>query len=127
MASRVLEVTPDVRLVRKQFQLKQDSFTTLSEMKSTAFLVAFCFLILETQGATKVAPDHFFKMSAAQICKPYFLKCKQIKDISKCFQDVYYKCIPQYRNLLLSMERCATDASSDFQAVMSCLDDSAQA
>ncbi|KAK2551108.1 hypothetical protein P5673_028034 [Acropora cervicornis] len=52
--------------IRKQFQLKQDSFTTLSEMKSTAFLVAFCFLILETQGATKVAPDHFFKMSAAQ-------------------------------------------------------------
>lgn len=96
-------------------------------MKSTAFLVAFCFLILETQGAKKVAPDHFFKMSAAQICKPYFLKCKQIKDSSKCFQDVYYKCIPQYRNLLLSTERCATDAGSDFQAVMSCLDDSEHA
>ena len=32
-----------------------------------------------------------------QICKPYFLKCKQSKDISKCFQDVYYKCVPQVR------------------------------
>ena len=59
--------------VRKQFQLKQASFTTLSEMKSTAFLVAFCLLILETQGAKKVAPDHFFKMSAAQVSKLNFL------------------------------------------------------
>ena len=59
--------------VRKQFQLKQVRFTTLSEMKSTAILLAFCLLILETQGAKKVAPDHFFKMSAAQVSKLKFL------------------------------------------------------
>ena len=42
-------------------------------MKSTAILLAFCLLILETQGAKKVAPDHFFKMSAAQVSKLKFL------------------------------------------------------
>ena len=38
-----------------------------------------------------------------QICKPYFLRCKQNpeKGISDCFKDVYYRCLPTVRLLLV--------------------------
>ncbi|XP_068701612.1 uncharacterized protein [Montipora foliosa] len=96
-------------------------------MKSTTVFLVLCFFILETRGEKKAAPDYFFKMSAAQICKPYFLKCKQRKEVSVCFQDLYYKCVPLYRGWLLSVERCAVDAAGDLEAVMSCFKDFKQA
>lgn len=38
-----------------------------------------------------------------QICKPYFLRCKQNpeKGISDCFKDVYYRCLPTVRLLVV--------------------------
>ena len=38
-----------------------------------------------------------------QICKPYFLRCKQNpeKGISDCFKDVYYRCLPTVRLLVI--------------------------
>ena len=40
-----------------------------------------------------------------QICKPYFLRCKQNpeKGISDCFKDVYYRCLPTVRLLVVQL------------------------
>ncbi|KAL9973414.1 hypothetical protein ACROYT_G019872 [Oculina patagonica] len=76
------------------------------------------FLVLQVRAKE---PDYIYK-AAAQICKSYFLQCKQNpdKEISDCFKDTYYTCIPTFREGFQSIERCATEAGEDLQSVLNC-------
>ncbi|KAM7436208.1 hypothetical protein ABFA07_013964 [Porites harrisoni] len=93
-------------------------------MKSIiTFVFVLTFLILNVGAGTKETAEHdFIYKAAAQICKPYFLRCKQNpeKGISDCFKDVYYRCLPTYRSWLQSVEQCASTAGEDFAAVLGC-------
>ncbi|PFX16522.1 uncharacterized protein LOC111342089 [Stylophora pistillata] len=84
-------------------------------------LVFILILSIVFQVKTQKNPDYIYK-AAAQICKPYFLQCKQNPDrgISDCFQDVYKTCIPSFREGFQAIEKCVADAGDDLQSVMTC-------
>ncbi|XP_020601091.1 uncharacterized protein LOC110040228 [Orbicella faveolata] len=66
-------------------------------------------------------PDYIYKADA-QICKPYFLQCRQNpdKEISACFQETYYSCIPTFREAFQAIEQCAAEAGEDLESLLSC-------
>lgn len=88
------------------------------KMKS---LVLILILSVMFQAKAKKTPDYIYK-AAAQICKPYFLQCKQNPDrgISGCFQDVYKTCIPSFREEFQAIEKCVVDAGDNLESAMTC-------